>query len=116
ALYFFEAAGRGGVGGYLTTLEAGTDWLLSNDELKVLIGYPMEGVPEPDRGRMHRVGPGYYQFEREATNQLYRTTQMKSYPGNSGGPLCVQAAESHGRRFFLPAGVYLGGSGDSVVR
>jgi hypothetical protein len=115
ALYFFEAAGRGGYGGYLTTVPGGTDWLLSG-ALMLLTGYPVETVPVSDRGRLHQVGPGYATFQNIPSTSLYFTTDFQSYPGNSGGPLCVQSANSLGAAFFIPAGVYLGGSGETVVR
>src|SRR5262249_5745873 len=77
--------------------------------------YPVETIPVEDRGRMHQVGPGYYFFQNLPDTSLYRTTDLKSYHGNSGGPLCVQSQDSLGRTFFLPAGIYLGGSGESIV-
>ena len=115
ALYFFESAGRGGYGGYLASDPAGTQWLLS-DSLMLLIGYPVETVPVSDRGRLHQVGPGYYLFNQIPDTSLFTSTDLQSYPGNSGGPLCVQTADSLGVPFFLPAGVYLGGSGETIVR
>jgi alpha-tubulin suppressor-like RCC1 family protein len=114
ALYFFEPAGRGGYGGYLTSDPLGTNWLLSSS-LMLMIGYPVEGVPQADRGRMHQVGPGYFRFDQIPDTSLYSSTALQSHPGNSGGPLCVQAADSLGRPFFLPAGIFLGGSGETVV-
>jgi V8-like Glu-specific endopeptidase len=116
ALYFFEDAGRGGYGGYLTTISNGVDWL-SSAALKMLVGYPMAGVPDADRGRMHLVGPGYYLFDAvSGYASLYRSTDLKSYPGNSGGPLYVQSTDSLGRPFFLPGGIYLGDDDETVVR
>jgi uncharacterized repeat protein (TIGR03803 family) len=115
ALYFFEAAGRGGYGGYLTTVPGGTDWLLSGP-LMLLLGYPMETVPISDRGRLHQVGPGYCSLQNTPGTSLYFTSDFQSYPGNSGGPLCVWATNSSGAPFFLPAGIYLGGSGETIVR
>ena len=115
ALFFFEDAGRGGFGGYLTT---GTtnDWL-GSASWKMLVGYPVEGVPEEDRGRLHAVGPFPLAFEHVSTNQvLYQTDRITSYGGNSGGPLCVQTRNSRDEDFYIPAGVYLGGSGRAVVR
>jgi hypothetical protein len=78
AIYFFGDAGRGGSGGYLTTDNA-NNWMTS-PLLKLLIGYPMEGVPEERRGQMHRAGPGAYFFEPGA-NQVYRTFDVKGLPG-----------------------------------
>ncbi|MCL4181494.1 MAG: hypothetical protein KJ072_27620 [Verrucomicrobia bacterium] len=110
ALYFLEDAGRGGYGGYLVSESEPNSWLLGPVQ-KLLVGYPVEGVPETDRGRMHRVAPMNYSFE-PIGDQVYRTTGLKSYAGNSGGPLCV--LYPNGR--YYPAAIYLGGSGQSVVR
>jgi hypothetical protein len=116
ALYFLEDAGPGGYGGYLVS-GTGKDWL-TDSVWKMLLGYPMENVPEQDRGRLHEVGPFFDPLEPVGfgTNQLYRTDQIRSYPGNSGGPVCVQTVNSLGAPFFIPAGVYLGGIGETVVR
>ncbi len=111
ALYFTADAGRGGYGGYLTSDAADNEWLMSS-ALKILVGYPVETVLEEDRGRMHWVAPGNYGFAHvPGAGQAYGTMGMKSYPGNSGGPLCVLYSGK-----YYPAGVYLGGSGQSVVR
>lgn len=113
ALYFTEDAGRGGYGGYLITTTNG-QWL-DGAQLKLMVGYPVEGVAETNQGRMHQVGPFFAAFQR-VTNQVYRTDQVFSYGGNSGGPVCVLSTNSSGRAFFIPAGIYLGGSGETVAR
>jgi len=64
---------------------------------------------------MHQVGPGSFDFE-PVTNRIYRSYDLKSYPGNSGGPVCVYATNSSGQPFFIPAAIVLGGSGQTVVR
>ena len=79
------------------------------------MGYPIEQIASENRGKMHQVGPGSFQFE-VVSNQIYRSFDLKSYPGNSGGPLCVYAATTTGQPFFIPAAVYLGGAGQTVVR
>jgi hypothetical protein len=48
--------------------------------------------------------------------ELYQSATMPGLPGMSGGPICVQFTNSLGEPFFFPAGVYLGGSGQSVAR
>jgi hypothetical protein len=113
ALYFFEDAGRGGYGGYLVNA-TNTEWLASSS-LKLMVGYPVEVVPEANRGKMHQVGPFFAAFQK-VTNQVYRSDQIVSYGGNSGGPVCVLSTNSAGRAFFTPAGVYLGGSGETIAR
>jgi hypothetical protein len=115
ALSFGDYAGRGLCqGGYLVSDTNTTQWLLASG-LKVLIGYPVEQVADEDKGKMHQTGPGSFQFEL-VTNQIYRSYALKSYPGNSGGPLCVQATNGAGNLFFIPAGVFLGGSNQTIVR
>jgi hypothetical protein len=106
--------GGGGQGGYLVSDPAATDWL-TTPSLKLLIGYPVEQINGADKGKMHQVGPGSLQFE-AVTNQIYRSYDLKSYPGNSGGPLCVFAVNSSGLPFFIPAAVFVGGSGQTIVR
>jgi len=106
--------GRGGQGGYLVSDPTGTDWL-SSSLLKLLVGYPVEQIANTNIGKMHQVGPGSFQFE-VVTNQVYRSYDLRSFPGNSGGPLCVYASTTLGQPFFIPAGVYLGGAGQTVVR
>lgn len=110
ALYFLEEAGRGGFGGYVVSTDEPNSWLLGSSQ-KLLVGYPMEVVPEADRGRMHRVAPANYRFE-QVEGQVYQTYGLKSFGGNSGGPLCV--LHSNGR--YYPAAIYLGGSGQTIVR
>jgi hypothetical protein len=110
ALYFLGDAGRGGYGGYLVSEVDPNSWLLGSTE-KLLVGYPVTGVPPEDWGKMHRVAPANYTFER-VQGEVYRTTGLKSYAGNSGGPLCVK--HSDGR--YYPAAIYLGGSGQTIVR
>ncbi len=80
-----------------------------------MVGYPVEGVAEAHRGKMHQVGPFFAAFQK-LTNQVYRSDQVVSYGGNSGGPVCVLSTNSSNRAFFIPAGIYLGGSGETVVR
>lgn len=115
ALFFFTNAARGGYSGYLTATES-ADWLGSSG-LKMLIGYPVEGVAETNRGRMHEAGPVFASLDRISSDDpVYRTDQMVSFPGNSGGPVCVFSTDSRGRPYFIPAGIFLGGDGEIVVR
>jgi hypothetical protein len=114
ALYFYEPPGRGNYGGYLVSSPEGVEWLGARDYM-MLLGYPMEGVPEENRGKLHQVGPDWIHFG-EKTNMIYSTADFHTYAGNSGGPLCVQTRNTVGDPFFIPAAVYLGGSADTVVR
>lgn len=110
ALYFVEDAGRGGYGGYLASDLNNNEFLLSG-ALKTLVGYPVEGVPLLDQGRMHATAPASLAFT-AAFGRTFTTTAIRSFGGNSGGPLCVQ----HSNGQFYPAAIYLGGTGQTVVR
>src|SRR5439155_21280332 len=55
--------------------------------------------------------PGNLTFTRLYTS-IFATTNIQSFPGNSGGPLYVQADVDK----YLPAGLCLGGSGQTLVR
>ncbi|HXJ59557.1 MAG TPA: Ig-like domain-containing protein, partial [Verrucomicrobiae bacterium] len=122
ALFFWEPAARKGQSGYLTS-DAGTNqWLLSALP-KLLVGYPMDagstGYGELQPGRMHATRAENYLFSPESS-QVYRSSGLLSFPGNSGGPLCVRF--EHQRDFlphytYYPAAIYLGTvGGASVVR
>jgi PKD repeat protein len=116
ALAFLDDAGRGGQGGYLVSATNGTEWL-ELPGLKLLLGYPMDSVPGPEQGKLHYVGPGPFQFE-SYFGQLYRSYNLASYAGNSGGPMCVQVfatANPAVSSFFIPAGVYLGGNSNQTI-
>ncbi|MGO9199269.1 MAG: Ig-like domain-containing protein [Limisphaerales bacterium] len=110
ALYFLEDAGRGGSSGYLVSEPSGTQWLEAT-ALKTLVGYPVDGVAAINTGRMHATTPGNVIFS-QVTNEVFATTAITGYPGNSGGPLCVQYTNGN----YYPAGVYLGGTANTVVR
>lgn len=110
ALYFLEDAGRGGQSGYLVSEPGGTEWLQAS-ALKTLVGYPVEVVNEINRGRMHATLPGNLSFA-HVTNRVFSTAAIRGYPGMSGGPLCVEAADGT----YYPAAIYLGGSAQTIVR
>lgn len=101
-------AGRGGYGGYLASNAATNEWLSSHSG-KLLAGYPIEG-PGVEPGKLCAVVPMDYQFRLEQ-DRVYSTTDFSSYPGNSGGAICVQ----YGTNYY-PAAVYLGGFSKSMVR
>ena len=114
ALYFYEAAGRGGYGGYLVS-DAGTQWLQTNSHapltLRALVGYPVEGIAPSGLGKMHAIGPTSMSFD-QTTGTVFTCSTMRGLPGNSGGPLCVQWSDGR----YFPAGVYVGGSDRAIVR
>lgn len=77
----------------------------------MLVGYPLEGVPEADQGKLHATPLTNLTFVRLYTS-VFATTNIFSSPGNSGGPLYIQTGPTN----FFPAGIFLGGSGQTLVR
>ena len=110
ALYFLEDAGRGGYGGFLASDAVDNEFLLGGNN-KFLAGYPLDGVVDVDKGKLFATSPTNIVFSK-THDQIYATTQIASYPGNSGGPLYVQNDDG----VYYPAGIYLGGSGETLVR
>jgi hypothetical protein len=109
-LFFLEDAGRGGYGGYLSDDAHANQYLLSANN-KFLAGYPLDGVAQADQGKLFTTPPANLNFTRLYTS-IFATTNIASYPGNSGGPLYVQSDVDQ----YLPAAIYLGGSGQTLVR
>ncbi len=110
AIYFLEDAGRGGYGGYLASDADNNEFLLSANN-KFLAGYPLDGIADADKGKLHATTPANLNFTRLYTG-VFATTNIASFPGNSGGPIYVQADVNQ----YLPAAIFLGGSGETVVR
>jgi hypothetical protein len=113
-LFFLEPAGRGGFGGFLAADDP-NEHLLSN-RLKMLAGYPKDGIPEANQGKLHATVPTNITFQLLYPGKsVYVTTALKSFPGNSGGPLYVQSPTD--TRYF-PAAVYVGqtSAGETLVR
>jgi len=110
ALYFLADAGRGGFGGYLASDAQDNEYLLSGNN-KFLAGYPLDGVNLADQGKLFASTPANLNFT-PLYSRVYATTNLQSFPGNSGGPLYVQSDINQ----FLPAAIYLGGSGETLIR
>lgn len=110
ALYFLEDAGRGGFGGYLASDATPNQWLASSAQ-KMLVGYPVDGISGGNQGRMHATPPTNVSFA-HSFGRTYTTAQIRSSGGSSGGPLCVQFENGS----WYPAAIYLGGTGQTVVR
>jgi hypothetical protein len=127
ALYFLKedrrrTDGRAVASGFLAS-DADENEFLSSSALKTLVGYPAAApIPVADRGRMHASAPAPIRFERivdvdpdftpPLPLRLYRTTELTSYSGSSGGPLCVQWDDG----IYYPAAIYLGGTQQTIVR
>jgi uncharacterized repeat protein (TIGR03803 family) len=110
ALYFLADAGRGGFSGYLASDAVQNEWLIS-PALKTLVGYPIDGIPAANQGRVHATDPANLAFA-FSFGHTYTTASVSSVGGASGGPLCVQFEGNN----FYPAAIYLGGTGQTVVR
>jgi hypothetical protein len=108
ALFFLTDAGAGGDSGYLVS-DTNVEWLQVT-ALKTLVGYPMDDVSTVNMGRMHATSPANLSFTGVASN-VFTTQDIVGYPGMSGGPLCIQTNGT-----YYPAGVYLGGTANSIVR
>jgi len=110
SIYFLEDAGRGGFGGFLASDLTANEFLLSAAQ-KTLVGYPVDGIPANDQGRMHATSPANVVLA-AGYGRTFTTTAIRSSGGMSGGSLCIQ--RSNGK--FYPAAVYLGGTNQTVVR
>jgi len=109
-MFFLEDIGRGGFSGYLASDNLTNEFLLA-DSLKILSGYPIDGTPEADLDRLHSTPSANVTFS-PAFGRTYTTSDIRASGGASGGPLCVLAENGA----YYPAAVYLGGTGQTVVR
>ena len=110
-LYFQEEAGRGGVGGFLATEAKDENEFLSSSVEKMLAGYPVDGIPDGDLGKVHAT-PVFTDALIPAFGETWTTSAVYGVGGISGGPLFAR----HSNGAFYPAAIYLGGSGQAVVR
>ena len=118
ALYFLADASRGGYGGFLASDAADNEFLVSSAQ-KTLVGYPVDNLAGFIPGRMHATAPMNVRFTRVAAVdesgspfRTYKSADIRGSGGISGGPLCVQFEGGN----YYPAAIYLGGSGQAVVR
>ncbi len=109
-MFFLQDVGRGGFSGYLASDTSINEFLVS-DALKTLAGYPVDGIPEADLDRLHATPPMNVLFSK-AFGRTYITQDIRATGGASGGPLCVLS----GNGAYYPAAIYLGGTGQTVVR
>lgn len=91
ALYFLTYSARTGFGGYISS-DAVPNPFLTGSSLKTLVGYPVDGsmfgqVVTP--GAIYATQLDQQAFD-QTNDQVYAASWLFSYPGNSGGPLCVQ--------------------------
>ncbi len=109
-MFFLQNVGRGGYSGYLASDTASNEFLLS-DSLKTLVGYPIDGIPATDLDRMHATAPANIAFTK-SFERTYTTSGIRASGGASGAPLCVLGENGA----YYPAAIYLGGTGQTVVR
>ena len=93
-------------------MSSGNDKPLLSHQNKMLVGYPLNPDKLDDWGKLH-ASTRFVEAFSNVSEQVFRTKAVQSYPGNSGGPLYVQHSED-GK--FYPAAIYLGGSGETLVR
>ena len=110
AMYFLEDAGRGGYSGFLASDLDNNEFLLSSAQ-KILVGYPVDGISPANQGKMFATPAANVTLVR-GFGHTYATSDIHSSGGGSGGPLCVHYQGGS----FYPAAIYLGGSGQTVVR
>ncbi len=111
ALYFLEEAGRGGYGGFLATDAEDDNEFLTSSAPKILAGFAVDGVPVADEGKLHAT-PVFNAALSPSLEETWTSTAIRGYGGMSGGPLFVQRPNG----LYLPAAIYLGGNGQTVVR
>lgn len=112
AMYFLEPAGRGGSSGYLGSDFAANAWL-TGARLKLLAGYPSQGVDPPSLGHLFATSPSMTNALSFVSGAVFQTTALTGYAGMNGGPLCAQFEDGQ----FYPAAIYLGGTpGVTTVR
>lgn len=117
AVYFVESEydpnlpGRGGYGGYLSSDAGPFNEHFLSESNKILAGYPFDPISPANWGKMHATAPANLSF-RPLNPKVFVTQSLQSFSGNSGGPLYLQQPDG----LFYPAGIYLGGSGQSRVR
>ncbi len=109
ALWFLEPCARGSFAGYLRT-DPQNDFLLAARR-RILAGYPVENVAEEANGVLHATDPNVASTF-TAVNEVVRSTaDLRGFGGMSGGPLFVEESGA-----FYPAGVFLGGTAQCLVR
>jgi hypothetical protein len=110
AVYFSTDPGAGGFSGYLAS-DTSANEFLESDALKILAGYPVEGIAGADVNHPHATPPANITFTR-AFGRTYTTSDIRATGGVSGGPLSVR----HENGLYYPAAIYLGGTQQTVVR
>lgn len=111
ALYFASEAGRGGYGGFLATEAGDANEFLDSTAEKILAGYAVDGTPAADQGKLHATSAFTTPLS-PAFGETWTSNAARGLGGCSGGPLFVR----HANGIYYPAAIYLGGSGQTVVR
>jgi hypothetical protein len=108
AVYFLAPAGRNGYGGFLMS-DSAKNWL-TGPENKMCLGYPISGKNDLIPGKLYTTIEALFSFT-PVSQGVYSSASFRSYPGGSGGPLCVR----HSNGYYYPAAIYLGESGPSSI-
>ena len=94
ALYFLEDAGRGGFGGYLGSNSDDNEFLLS-PKLKMLVGYPVDGIATANQGRMHATPASKVTFA-QSYGHTFTTSDISSSGGKAFNVALACCVASHG--------------------
>jgi hypothetical protein len=106
ALYFLTYSARTGFGGFISS-DAVPNPYLTGSAFKTLVGYPVDGSMFNEAvspGQLYATPLDHQAFV-QTNDQVYTASWLFSYPGNSGGPLCVLYTNNG---LYYPAAVYLG--------
>lgn len=109
-IYFLDDdAGRGAFTAVLQSDSAVNEHLSGNAN-KILVGYPVNGVPSSDKGKLHATSPSNVSFAK-SFDMVYSTSDIRSGYGSDGGPLCVETPDG-----YRPVAIHLGGSSATFAR
>ncbi len=118
ALYFLDSPGRNGFSGYQFANNNSSNGYLESNNLKTMVGYPLDGIPSADQAKIHATTPSNFLFTPNAdingltAKASYSTTDFTSVGGAAGSPIFVR---NNGGTYDCAA-LYLGSSTQTTVR
>ncbi len=118
ALYFEENAARDAYSGWLSSNSAPNEWG-SSDAQKIIVGYPSQGVPADQLGRMFATTPNSATSTTlidPLTPNLESDLNFTTYPGMIGGPVCISYINENHEEIYYPFGIYVGGVNEVLIR
>jgi hypothetical protein len=124
ALHFVEFAGSDGshAGFVSSSDELNQRWLMGATRERLLAGYPVVGIANASDAGKPFATPASTGYEfTHLYHHVYGTSDLRSHPGNSGGPIFVKVTAGElpapyaAAEGFFPAAIYLGERVDDVV-